>query len=274
MTTRKQLAKRLLIRTIGASRAHEAANLYVNAGRWLRYNLSESGRRSARQLAAMHNRYLGERCVILGNGPSLNDTDLAPLRREFTFGSNRIYLLFPRLGFTTTFFVAVNRFVIEQCAKEIEELECLKFINWHARQFLHRRDDAIILLRSRRGRSFSVDPIRNGIWEGATVTYVSLQLAYYLGFQEVYLVGVDHSYRSQGLPHQLVTSAGDDANHFDASYFGRGFRWQLPDLATSEVAYRLAKRSFEVAGRRVLDATVGGNLKVFPKVSYDEVFNP
>ncbi len=99
-----------------------------------------------------------------------------------------------------------------------------------------------------------------------------MQLAYYLGFEQVILIGVDHSFASKGPAHQLVTSTGDDPNHFDPSYFGAGFRWQLPDLEQSEVAYRLAKMQFERAGREILDATVGGRLDVFPKVNYQSIF--
>jgi len=69
-----------------------------------------------------------------------------------------------------------------------------------------------------------------------------------------------------------VQSEGDDPNHFSAAYFGKGFRWQLPDLETSEIGYRMARQAYEKAGRRVLDATVGGKLDIFEKVNYDSLF--
>ena len=113
---------------------------------------------------------------------------------------------------------------------------------------------------------------RRHLWPGATVTYVAMQLAYHLGFRQVILVGVDHSFTTQGRPHEAVVSHGDDPNHFSPQYFGKGFRWQLPDLETSEIAYRLARRAFEADGREILDATVGGRLTVFPKVEYLSLF--
>jgi hypothetical protein len=69
-----------------------------------------------------------------------------------------------------------------------------------------------------------------------------------------------------------VVSQGDDPDHFDSRYFGKGFRWQLPDLETSELAYQMARRAYAQAGRQVLDATVGGRLAVFPKVEYETLF--
>ena len=71
-----------------------------------------------------------------------------------------------------------------------------------------------------------------------------------------------------------MTSTGDDPNHFDPSYFGKGFRWQLPDLETSEIAYEMARRAYVAAGREVLDATVGGQLQIFPKVDFERMFGP
>ncbi|HQL39176.1 MAG TPA: hypothetical protein PKV95_06830, partial [Anaerolineaceae bacterium] len=64
--------------------------------------LSSQWRESQQRLAACRNQHAGKRCFIIGNGPSLRQTDLAKLRGEMTFGLNRIYLAFPELGFTTT----------------------------------------------------------------------------------------------------------------------------------------------------------------------------
>jgi hypothetical protein len=69
-----------------------------------------------------------------------------------------------------------------------------------------------------------------------------------------------------------VTSEGDDPNHFSGKYFGKGFRWQLPDLEGSERAYRMARAAFEADGRKVVDATVGGKLTVFEKVDFNNLF--
>ncbi|MFZ5884732.1 MAG: 6-hydroxymethylpterin diphosphokinase MptE-like protein [Chloroflexota bacterium] len=229
-------------------------------------------RRSRARLLEYHNRHRGERCFIIGNGPSLKQTDLTKLKNEFTFGMNRIYLLFPELGFTTTYFVSINDLVIEQCAEEIAALPIPKFIAWHSnRHFQRMPEDMIFLYTTYTGPKFAYDMTRR-IWEGATVTNVALQLAFYMGFQQVILIGVDHNFTSKGEANQTVVSSGDDPNHFDPRYFGKGFRWQLPDLETSEMAYRMARQAYERAGRQVLDATVGGKLTVFPKVPYETLF--
>ena len=239
-----------------------------SAALWTDPRLAESVER----LRKYRNRHEGERCFILGNGPSLRKTDLSRLENEFTFGLNRVYLLFDQLGFATTYYVSVNKLVIEQCAREIvEQVPYPKFISWHARDLIDFTAD-MMFLHSRGGPRFYTD-ISEGIWEGTTVTYVAMQIAYYLGFHKVILIGVDHSFATKGEPHKTVVSTGVDPNHFDPNYFGKGFRWQLPDLATSERAYRLAKNYFAKDGREILDATVGGKLQVFPKVDYHSLFS-
>ena len=99
-----------------------------------------------------------------------------------------------------------------------------------------------------------------------------MQLAYFLGFKQVVLIGVDHNFTTKGTPNTTITSTGDDPNHFNPGYFGKGFRWQLPDLDTSEIAYSMAKEAYQRDGREILDATVGGKLTIFPKVAFESLF--
>ncbi|MGQ9832425.1 MAG: 6-hydroxymethylpterin diphosphokinase MptE-like protein [Candidatus Villigracilaceae bacterium] len=229
-------------------------------------------RKSRSRMAEFYNLHHGERCFIIGNGPSLKHTDLTRLKGEYTFGLNRIYLLFPELGFHTTYFVSINDLVVEQCAEEIAALPMPKFIAWHANRYFQRLPkDTIFLYTTYTGPKFAYD-LTGRIWEGATVTNVALQLAFYMGFQQVILIGVDHNFTSKGEANKTVISDGDDPNHFSPAYFGKGFRWQLPDLETSEIGYRLARQAYQKAGREVLDATIGGKLTIFPKVDYETLF--
>lgn len=228
-------------------------------------------RQSLRQLAEYKDAFAGQRAFILGNGPSLARTDISKLKNEHTFGMNRVYLAFPDWGFPTSFFVCVNDLVIEQAAADIAALQIPKFLSWRSRRviapdaqtsFLHTTYERPTFARDARGR----------LWEGATVTYISLQLAFHMGFEEVILVGVDHNFSTKGTPNTTVVSQGADADHFNKDYFGAGFRWQLPDLDMSERSYTLAREAYAAAGRRVLDATIGGQLTVFPKVDYNSLF--
>jgi hypothetical protein len=242
-----------------------------HAAQWPSATYHPWRRASIRQLSRLKDIYQGRRAFIIGNGPSLKDTDLTLLRDEFTFGMNRIYMMFPELGFATSTYLSVNSLVIEQCAQDIRDLPVPKFLSWRSRRLAQRTQDTIFLHTTYTGPKFARDA-RGRLWEGATVTYVALQLAFHMGFEQVILIGVDHSFTSQGKPNTTVVSQGEDPNHFSPNYFGKGFRWQLPDLETSEKAYRMADHAYRAAGRQVLDATVGGQLTVFPKIDYNSLF--
>jgi len=228
-------------------------------------------RDSIRRLNALKDEHRGQRCFIIGNGPSLRQTDLSKLKGEYTIGMNRFYMAFEELGFTTTYYLSINDLVLEQCAEDIKKLPLPRFVSWRARRWLPPMQGLHYLYTTYTGPKFAQN-IAGRSWEGATVTYTALQLAFHLGFQQVILIGVDHNFVTQGKPNTTVISEGDDPNHFDPRYFGKGFRWQLPDLETSEIAYRMARQAYEKAGRQVLDATVDGKLAVFPKVNYDSMF--
>jgi hypothetical protein len=229
-------------------------------------------RESMTRLVELKDIHKGKRAFIIGNGPSLKQTNLAKLKTEYTFGLNRIYLMFPELGFGTTYFVSVNDLVIEQCAGEISTLSMPKFLSWRSHRFFPSGPiPATFLYTTYDNPAFARD-VSHRVWESATVTYVALQLAFHMGFEQVILVGVDHNSNVPGKANSTIVSQGDDPNHFVPGYFGKGFRWQLPDFETSEIGYRLARQAFEREGRQILDATLGGNLTIFPKVEYGSLF--
>jgi hypothetical protein len=221
------------------------------------------------RILQFHGKHAGERCFILGNGPSLAKMDLTLLQSEVTFGLNRIYLLARTMPLHLTYYVCMNELVLRQSASEIMSLDMTRFLNWKSRTLFRADFDTIFVHESFRPR-FETDLTRP-VWGGATVAFVALQIAFYMGFSQVVLIGVDHRYVTQGIPHKVVVSDGQEENHFDIDYFPKGFRWQLPDLATSEFAYRLVREAFEADGRQVLDATVNGRLAVFPKRRFETV---
>ena len=253
---------------VGEGRAHQLRELTDGVETWARTLGTADGRASARTLTDFRNRFRGERAVIIGNGPSLRCTDLSLLNGETTFGLNRVYLAFDEIGFQTTFLVAINELLIGQIAEDLAGVSSQMFLRWSTRNLVRQRTSKVAFLQSRRTPGFTKDA-RRGVWEGATVTYVAMQLAFHMGFAKIVLVGVDHNFVTQGPAHEVVESSGPDLDHFHPDYFGPGFRWQLPDLPTSEYAYPLAKKAYEYDGRTIVDATVGGKLEIFTKLDLE-----
>ncbi|MBK8422240.1 hypothetical protein [Candidatus Villigracilis saccharophilus] len=138
-------------------------------------------RESIRRLAELKDIHKGGRAFIIGNGPSLKQTDLSKLKNEITFGMNRIYVVFPELGFHTTYYSATNDLVIEQFHDDILALPMPKFLAWrshrHFSPTLQLPNLPTFLYTSYTGPRFSPD-VRGRVWESATVTNVTLQLAF------------------------------------------------------------------------------------------------
>ena len=223
-----------------------------------------AGRAARARLAEYRERHRGERAFVLGNGPSLARTDLGRLAGEVTFGANRIYL-----AHRPTYFTCVNELVLEQFAGDIRALACPKFLNWNRRGLFG--DEPFVALGLGLQDSFVPDPARR-LCSGGTVTFVALQLAYYMGFREVVLLGVDHRFVEKGTPNRTETrTQAEDRDHFHAGYFPKGSKWQLPDLRRSELAYAMARRAFERDGRRIIDATIDGACRVFARAALDDV---
>lgn len=197
----------------------------------------------------------GEVCVIIGNGPSLNQVPDGFLAKYLTFGANRIYL-----KMQPTFYVCINPLVVLQYADEINQVNAVRKFICQAES--NRIKDCISLVDQPQ-RYFSRDPL-SGVHGGFTVTYVSMQLAYAMGFRVALLVGVDHRYSYKGAPNQENLLEGKDPNHFDPDYF-KDALWNNPDLEQSEVSYRMAKTVWEFDGRQIINLGPDSALEVFER---------
>lgn len=214
---------------------------------------------------------MGETCVLVANGPSLNKMELSFLSKVTTIGMNKIFLGFNKFGFYPNYYVSVNPTVIQQSVDEIKRLNCIKFIGNRGGSFIS--EDALTYeLNTKYPPHRFCKDIALGVREGGTVTFAALQLAYYLGFTRLIIIGMDHSFNFEGMPNEKNFMQGADTNHFSEGYFGFGQNWDNPDLEKSEESYRIAKEIFEADRRQILDATVEGQCNIFRKVDYREVF--
>ena len=164
------------------------------------------------------NRHLGERCVIVCNGPSLNKMDLSFLKNEICFGLNKIYLGFKKFHFYPKYYVAVNQKVLLQSVTEIKALTSVKFLSARCGDLFQQNSLTHIVDTSNPPARFCQD-ITNGLEEGGTVTYAALQVAFYLGLKDVIIIGMDHRFDYSGKPNQSSFLEGPDKNHFCSSYF-------------------------------------------------------
>lgn len=235
------------------------------------HNNDKEAQLNKEKLQRYHNIHRGKRCFIVANGPSLKVTDLSLLKDEITIGMNRIYLTAKETGFDPTYIVVQDISIqLMQFQEDFDRLEKAKFFNWNARKYFKSADN-LNFIRSDFSPHFSTDLTKSS-WGGHSVTYICIQLAFYMGFDEVYLVGKDHNYEQKGVPGKLVKATGDEKNHFASGYYKKGMSWRIPDYKGEELGYQMAKDAFEKHGRKIYDATVNGQLQVFNKVDYYSLF--
>ncbi|TDI99034.1 MAG: glycosyltransferase, partial [Deltaproteobacteria bacterium] len=234
-------------------------------------------------LESLRGFYAGKRAFILGNGPSLKSLDLSKLRDEVTFGTNGLFYLFDEMGFKPTFYVVEDKLFAEDRAREVNGIRGTTKIFGHYLRYCFEDSEDVLWadvkfdFREYPGFPHFSRDCAEHLWVGGTVSYLCMQLAYHMGFQDVYLIGFDHSYsipKDAIVEGNEITSTSNDPNHFHPDYFGVGKRWHLPRTERMEVAYQRARQAFEADGRGIFNASRGGRLEVFPRVSYDSLFQP
>lgn len=214
---------------------------------------------------------LGDKAVILCNGPSLLKADLSTLDNIFTIGLNKINLLFESTTFRPSCIAACNKHVIRQNQDFYRSTKIPLFLDQQNSRMLniHATKTRTLLFSSGGYPRFSSD-ITSAICQGSTVTYFAMQIAYNLGFSKVALIGCDHNFSTNGPAHKTVRSGKVDKDHFDPRYFSNGQAWQLPSIPESEESYLVAKKFFQRDGRVILNCTEGGMLELFDRVSLSE----
>lgn len=232
------------------------------------------------------NKHDGERCFIIGNGPSLNDLDLRFLANETTFAVNGIFYASEQMGFDPTYYVVEDSSVMKENLSEIRAFRAgHKFFPSLYRK-LYGEDENTTYFMMNRGfyetsspnycvPKFSYNAAQR-LYCGQSVTHINLQLAYYMGFSEVILIGMDFSYKipdSAKRSGDLIISTEADPNHFHPDYFGAGKSWKDPKLDRVLANYEVAKLAYENDGRKILNATAGGNLELFERVTYKSLFD-
>jgi hypothetical protein len=205
--------------------------------------------------------------LVVGNGPSLNYTPLELFVGVPSIGMNKIDLIYPRTTWRPVLVVCLNNLVAMQHQSALTTSDIPVFISWKARWYLRRESRSKVnFFNTTQSNAFSKNAVE-GFGSSATVTYIALQMAYWMGADPVIIFGVDHSFKYSGPEATYQKRKGPDTNHFDPNYFKSGSYWGTPDLDQSEIDYKLARQAYEAAGRKVYDATVGGKLDVFEKIS-------
>lgn len=240
-----------------------------------------------RKLVSLRRNRKKNRCFLIGNGPSLKAGDLELIAGEDSMACNRIYLIYPETSWRPTYYLAVDPKVVQPIADEIPGCigpkvlatgQCVSLLaqgKVHAqlRELMH---NPKIAEQTRAEELPSALAFSNnvllGVEAGWATLYNGLQLAFWLGYKEVVLLGVDHSYPKNisGNSKNYVPDAGLQS-HFSSSYLKTGAAIDPPNLTYTTAAFARASVAFHQVGRRLLNASRTSALEVVEKESLESV---
>lgn len=282
----RELIKKIVVRSdlLSALRRHAAAGMGE-----LRYCiLKKSYHRTAygARMNMYKGIYGGQRCFIIGNGPSLKPGDLELLRDEYTFAANRIHLIYDKTGWRPTFYLCQDKDMLKAEADTIRKNQCGCFIGYNSmvKNGVHLdnvnaylMDDRAILRRKKK-LPFSYDC---GKWvaDGTTVTYSAIQLAVYMGFTKIYLLGMDHHFPHTIDKNRNISYDASVQSHFDPRYKEayeaveqkKKIVLAVYDKEMAEEAYRSALEAAKDRGTEIFNVTRGGELEIFPRIRLEQV---
>lgn len=246
-----------------------------------------------------YNIHKGKRCFILATGPSINKQDLRPLRNEICIAVSAFYvhkeiktirpLYHVEAPSHPPFGIEVAHTSFEGYRKNYSD-ETIYFLGHsqyvfsyfnYLKQNPHIKKDNFyflnycypIILNENNYNRQSLWDICSPLFAVRTVIYSAIQIAAYMGFKEIYLLGCDHDYLmdlNRITDHHFYKdeeSGISDAEHLSAF----NTEWWFCQYYYRWKEYRLMNDYLTSNGCRIFNATNGGMLDVFPRVNFDDV---
>lgn len=227
-------------------------------------------RETHERIVSLHNSHQGERCFIVGNGPSLKTEDLLKIKDIPSFASNRIYEIYDSTDWRPTFYCIQDYKLIKKHYKTVnQKVDDIKYVGMVKSRPYPKIENAVFLNLiwkeyKPNPAPFSED-IADCIYGGSTITYMCLQMAIYMGFKEIYLLGIDHNYSIMIDENGQMVKQENLQDHFSKNDQIEN----IPHLDNSTLAYKAARQYADSHGIKIYNATRGGKLEVFERIDFD-----
>jgi hypothetical protein len=232
------------------------------------------------QLEQFQNIHKGERCFIVATGPSLRIEDVNRLQGEYTFGVNSCLTMYDKTDWRASYYGIVDANAVSILGEKLKSEEIPTFFYTDVDAVYDgdngvpfpKDDSANILTDTFWKRlfpkkfpetDFSGD-ITKVVYTGKSVVYAMLQIAAYMGFSEIYLIGVDCNYAQPKMYSDNVTYV-DFKTKWDQARLQKQGNQMLPQ-------YEIAREYADAHGFKIYNATRGGQLEAFERVDFDTLF--
>lgn len=225
-------------------------------------------------------KYKEKRCFIIATGPSLRMEDVEKLENEYTFAVNSFCKIFDKTTFRPTFYAFLDpngqlnleregNFHPEQYAKEVSFLNDIfrKKRNYKKTVYLpicyqnHWYKLGEIDFDYSKNLKWT-DDLLWGIYDKYTITNCMIDVAIYMGFTKIYLLGVDCNYSG---PTSYFVDPGEN-------YEKKSANLALASQQAMTAGYEFMAKHAKEHGIKIYNATRGGMLEVFERVNFDSIF--
>lgn len=255
--------------------SREICNWIVNISHLRFYKKLNSKMHFDEKIRVMKDTHKGERCFIVGNGPSLTVEQLDKIKFDDSFGANRVYKMFDKTDWRPNYYVIQDRYDCTAGIYENLKVDNLFVSDLYWKEHGMNNDVAICYhvkrnLRQGQILNFSED-ISKEVQDALTVTYTMIQLAVYLGYKQIYLIGMDHTYSNVTNDKGEIVQKNCVRDHaFDDKDTPHKV---VANISYMEDAYRAARYYCEKNNIEIYNATIGGALEIFDRRDFNSLFN-
>lgn len=235
----------------------------------------------SKRIKSLKNIYKGERCFIVCNGPSLKIEQIERLEQikgMITFGLNRVYYLYDKTKWRPDYYVAFEPEFVSKEISTIENIEVKRnrFINIIGKNKKNDLDKKNIWLnctskftidKYSTDNIYFSDEIEKEVIDAYTVTFTALQIAIYMGFSEINLIGADHQFSKVITKNNKLIENNKVVGHcyIDKKEDYRTYSF----LEGIEMSYKVAKKYAEEHEILIQNLTEGGKLEIFRRKDFD-----
>ncbi len=213
----------------------------------------------------------GKRCFIVGNGPSLTLDDLEKIKNEDCFASNLIFKIFDETTWRPKFYFIQDRYADTGNILNTIDLEYLFVGDYYWRKRGMKNPNAICIHSAMSFNKNKVDfseDMTKVLISHYTVTYTMIQAAIYMGYKEIFLLGMDHNY---ALTYDSKGNVIDDKSIKSHVFEDKNPKDIIANIVGMNKAYISAKEYALKHGINIYNATRGGKLEWFERVKLEEV---
>ncbi len=205
----------------------------------------------------------GQKCFLLGGGPSIKDVDLSVLSGEKVIGVNKAYLIYPdaeiNYAMDVTFYEKITHSVLPEWTSIRQQWLHYKgmklFFRTHG---AHQFDPTIHYVKSIERKLISKD-LHAGIYGGTNSGFGAVSLAIALGCTEIGLLGYDMS-----------IDASEGATHWHEGYSDQDDKELPRKLGVFSDSFAELAPAIKQLGVNVVNLNSFSKLECFPKGSLSD----